>query len=88
MGKCFENNKPTVEGLFKAEKSKRSAVWLVLPFGSSPCNELSTEHEVCFGKGMVFLITKLWSELTFMLWRKLELKPGDKAQAEILGIQI
>lgn len=67
MGKCFENKKPAVEGLRRAEKSKPLAVWFVLPFGSSPWNELSMESEVCFGgTEMVFLNAEPRSELTFL----------------------
>ena len=67
MGKCFENKRPAVGGLCRAEKSKSLAVWFVLPFGSSPWSELSTEVEVCFGgTEMVFLKAEPWSALTFM----------------------
>lgn len=85
MGKCFENKKPAVEGLCRAEKSKPSAVWFVLLFGSSPWNELSTELEVCFGgTEMVCLNAGPWSEVTFMQRGKRELKPGDNSQAKLL----
>lgn len=64
MGKCFKKEKPAVEGLCRAEKSKPSAVWFVLPFGSSSWNELSTELEVCFGGTyVVFLNAEPWSEV-------------------------
>jgi len=39
MGKCFVKKKLAVEGLCRAEKSERLAVWFVLPLGSSPWNE-------------------------------------------------
>lgn len=70
IGNCFENKKPAIEGLCRAEKSNPLAVWFVLPSGSSPWNELSTELEVCFGEivldEMVFFNSEPCSEQTFM----------------------
>lgn len=90
MEKCFENKTPAVEGLCRAEKSKPSAIWFVLPFGSSPWNELSTELEVCFGgTEMVFLNAEPRSELTFMQCGQRQLKPRDNSQAKLLnGVDI
>lgn len=62
QGKVFENKKASTEGLCRAEKPKPSSVWFVLPFGSSPWNELSTELEVYFGvTKIIFLNAQTWS---------------------------
>lgn len=67
QGKVFENKKPAIEGLCRAEKPKPSAVWFVLPFGSGPWNELSTEPGVYFGvTRIVFLNAQPWHEQTSM----------------------
>lgn len=65
--KVFENKKPAIEELCRAEKPKPSAVWFVFPFGSSPWNELSTELGVYFGVAkIIFLNVQPWSEQTSM----------------------
>lgn len=63
QGKGFENKKPAVEGLCRAEKPKPSAIRFVLPFGSSAWNELSTELEVYFGVTETMILNaQPWSE--------------------------